>query len=424
MGLIRSKVDVMAEKLQFRDRREMQLFAEQVLQYRCPDKSFQSFGYHQPNIDQHRKVYTATDNTLYYFLPSVNPSEINTAIATIEHLLHAHPLLDLDGSTRVIKTVVLVGEFVPPDRAPLSDVEIAAVEQTIAAYKGPLDLGLSYIDEDLYWDIRRDRLDSEQGARTPVTEILTTIKTVPPVAPVTDRPRYLNRPLADDPQPTLLPPAMLGSGEFDRHRSSDTSSSNVIVPADVSADVAIAPALPVMEDAAFPHLINGRNRRPPSGNGTNSVVMLAAVTLLGLLGAWGVLHWFQTGLLWPGGESTPTTAIAPQNTQNTDSSSLPVPPTPPPNSTPFTIPPKATTPPPPTATPAAAPAVPANARWIQPPSASYNAVNLREGPGSEYRSIGAIRQGNYVIDAGQQVGNWRRVSYNNQSGWIYTSFIR
>jgi Bacterial SH3 domain len=392
----------MPDKLQFRDRREMQLFAEQVLQYRFPDKSFQSFGYHQPNIDQHRQVYTVTDNTIYYFLPAADAAHITTAIVDLAQLLKNNPLMDFDGSAKAIKTAVLVGEFSPPDRASLDDAEITANDQAIADYTGPLDLGLSYIDEDLYWDIRRDRIDTTSGLRTPVTEILTTMKSVPPVAPITDRPRYLNRPIADSPVPTM--PAHLALPE----------------PVDQLTPVDQPLAVPIA-DRADQH----ESAKGSLGwlDGINSLALLAGVTLLGLLGSWFLWRWIQLGLPLPANQQA-VTPLAPAN-QN---GNLPVP-APPPNNTnrqqTFTT--KPAPPKPATTAPAATaprPAVAANRLQVRSPSAGYNAVNLREGPGYGYRAIGAIRQGNYVVDAGQQVGNWRRVSYYNKTGWVYQSFIR
>jgi hypothetical protein len=407
----------MRDKLKFQDRREMQLFAEQVLHYRLPDKQFHSFGYHQPNTEEQRQVYTITDHTLYYFLPEVSRNAVTNAIFDIRKILRDNPLMEVNGQVNAIKTAVLLGDSNTDTLNPngLSPAEYraeiqqfledqvfqsgrSAVHPTTIAH---LDMGLSYLNEDVYWDVRRDRIEGENGYRTPVTDVLTAIKTAPTemlaTSPPVDRPRYMRQPIGDT-TPTLVPPV------------------EPVIPAITPViDPPINPDIP---------LRSGRSERTPLNwwENTSSLALLAAITLAGLLASMGLISLFR---------NPPGPQIAGNNLNNPVSPSPSVSP-----SATAVVPFKAgsTTakPTPAPVPPAPAPVVPVPATpapqlpmlLVQSPSGSFNAVNLREGPGSNFASLGAIRQGNYVVDRGEQSGDWRRVSYFNKTGWVYMPFIR
>ncbi|NJN49398.1 MAG: hypothetical protein HC805_06000 [Alkalinema sp. RL_2_19] len=176
----------------------MQLFAERVLGYRLgKDQSqFQSYGFHEPNTDEGRQVYTIVDDQIYYFLPKLNADTIHRAFNNLQQLIRD----DSFGFSPAIKQVVVVGESstvddrehiqevvnnyqfsgqlsgpnLPPtssDNAALTDSpEIlggagpnphqvtllpSANTQPIAMRKA-----LSYINEDPYWDPRQDDFSS------------------------------------------------------------------------------------------------------------------------------------------------------------------------------------------------------------------------------------------------------------------------
>jgi hypothetical protein len=421
----------MRDKLKFQDRREMQLFAEQVLHYRLPDKQFHSFGYHQPNTDEQRQVYTITDHTLYYFLPEVSRNAVTNAIFDIRKILRENPLMEVNGQVNAIKTAVLLGDSNTDTMNPngLSTAEYRAeiqqfledqVFQSGRSAVHPmsiahLDMGLSYLNEDVYWDVRRDRIEGENGYRTPVTDVLTAIKTAPTevlaTSPPVDRPRYMRQPIGDT-TPTIVPPVQ------------PVQPVEPVIPAITPAiDPAVNPDIP---------LRSGRSERTPLNwwENTSSLALLAAITLAGLLAAMGMISLFRNS---SGPEIAtnnigttpvaPSIAVAPSGTAvvplNAGSTVKP---------SPAAVAPAPATPAPATPAPATpAPATPTPQLpmlLIQSPSGNFNAVNLREGPGSNFASLGAIRQGNYVVDRAEQSGDWRRVSYFNKTGWVYMPFIR
>jgi hypothetical protein len=403
----------MRDKLRFQDRREMQLFAEQVLRYRLPEKQFHSFGYHQPNTEEQRQVYTITDHTLYYFLPEVSRNAVTNAIFDIRKILQENPLMEVNGQVNAIKTAVLLGDSSPESMSPngLTSAEYRAeiqqfledqVFQTGRSAHHPiahLDMGLSYLNDDVYWDVRRDRIEGENGYRTPVTDVLTAIKTAPTevliTSPPIDRPRYMRQPIGDT-TPTVVPPILPPVVE-------------PIVPA-------INPDIPLRSQRSEPAPLNWWEN-------TSSLALLAAITLAGLLTALGLISLFKN----PTGPEIASNTITPP----------PASPSPSPRAN-AAVPLNGGSPPigsssaPTKPIPAPAASAPAATTptqqlpmlLVQSPSGNFNAVNLREGPGTNFASLGAIRQGNYVVDRAEQSGDWRRVSYFNKTGWVYMPFIR
>ncbi|MBE9031757.1 hypothetical protein IQ266_18650, partial [filamentous cyanobacterium LEGE 11480] len=90
-----------------KDLRSMQLFAERVLGYRLgkDPSEFRSFGFHEPNTDEGRQVYTIVDDRVYYFLPKLNTDAVHRAFNNLQHLID-----DNFGFAPAIQQIVIVGE--------------------------------------------------------------------------------------------------------------------------------------------------------------------------------------------------------------------------------------------------------------------------------------------------------------------------
>ncbi|NJN49397.1 MAG: hypothetical protein HC805_05995 [Alkalinema sp. RL_2_19] len=69
------------------------------------------------------------------------------------------------------------------------------------------------------------------------------------------------------------------------------------------------------------------------------------------------------------------------------------------------------------------PKLPVAGFFVRTP-AVHDGVNLRVGPGVSNPRIRAIPDGYWVVDEGQQQGNWRQVSFQGQRGWVYRPFIQ
>lgn len=56
--------------------------------------------------------------------------------------------------------------------------------------------------------------------------------------------------------------------------------------------------------------------------------------------------------------------------------------------------------------------------------ASNDVLNIRSGPGTRFAKVGAIPSGSgCVVKTGRCRGNWCRVSYIKQKGWVSTRYL-
>ncbi|MFM2432839.1 MAG: hypothetical protein RLZZ511_4053 [Cyanobacteriota bacterium] len=197
-----------------RDLRSMQLFAEQVLAHRLSKDPtlFRSYGFHEPNTEEGRQVYTVVDEQLYYFLPKLSVEAVHRTLRQIPALVHQEqrfgppiqqvvivgesstvndrdrlqeavdnyqparldsrlsaPILPESQSAAWPTTNLLasslgtVGDAAMPD-APIVPTPPTAATPPLTAFPTaapqplPLKLRLSYINEDSYWDPRQDDL--------------------------------------------------------------------------------------------------------------------------------------------------------------------------------------------------------------------------------------------------------------------------
>jgi uncharacterized protein YraI len=56
------------------------------------------------------------------------------------------------------------------------------------------------------------------------------------------------------------------------------------------------------------------------------------------------------------------------------------------------------------------------------PAVSETDLNVRSGPGTNYRVVGVLQQGE-GLDAGPCSGNWCRVNFSGGSGWASASYL-
>ncbi len=198
----------------------MQLFAETILAYRLgkSKSEFQSFGFHEPNTNEGRQVYTIIDDRIYCFLAQINPDTINRAFRHIEQLIEQS--VDPHSS---IRQVVAIGESSTVDDreqaqaavdnypfANLHDPVLAPAEPTLEITPAPTQVTLlpsasakprkihtflSYINEDPYWDPRRDKPDlATEGILQDRASAIVTWLRQQPQDHVTAHPAHLTQP--------------------------------------------------------------------------------------------------------------------------------------------------------------------------------------------------------------------------------------
>jgi hypothetical protein len=435
-----------AEKM-CKDLRSMQLFAEKVLEYRLlmPREQFRSFGFHQPNTEEGRKVYTVAQSTLYYFLSTVTGDAVNRALGNAQQLIQDDPSLS------AVNQVVLVGEATlsnERDRIQelvenfqFTDVldrpEMPGLPSQITLLPNietrlrPIQKSLSYINEDPYWDPRRDQLNTPMDGvlQDRATDVVSWLET---------HSRFGELSIASS-ERSVLGSAALGSaalGSAVIGSPTEVQASSTQLQQSLSEPPAIA-GTPM--DLSEGDRRTGLERRQSSDrrqaakaavNGwwnrldqftQNALWFVAVLAGLGLLG-W-LVRLATLNLLDPN---------AANNQVNSPPSVNPLapPPTPPPGSI-VTSPPGATAVPqsPPALQPQApqpvqpAPTLPV-ARWyVQSPS-PYDGVNFRVGPGVGSRIMRSIPNGQPLVDEGRQAGDWREVSFNGQRGWVHRRFVR
>jgi hypothetical protein len=426
-----------------KDLRSMQLFAEQVLAYRgSPSaQSCRSYGFHEPNTDEGRQVYTIIDDRIYYFLPRLNPETVHRAFAHLQTLVR-----DQFGRTPAIQQVVIVGESSTtdddqrsvgdhrarlqeavdnyqfttapePTSPPESDSPTAAmvsdrpevidnhVQVTMlpSATPKPLPIRptLSYINEDPYWDPRQDDLGTTRdGILHDRAGTITSWLQQQPHVPTSPTPQF-TVPLSST---TLQTP--------------ETELQAAAVPP------IAAPRAPEPHYEPSPTGLERRNQATApidwslGALANNWWLLLAGI---GMLSA--VLWWMRGGPNPPAQVGTagnqlvspppPPIDSRPPNQSSTTFN-------PPQKSTVTSPSPSATVPPRQTTRTAQ---LPAAGFFVRSPT-PYDGVNLRVGPGLDNGKIRAVPNGYWLVDEGRQIGIWREVSFQGQRGWVYRPFVR
>jgi hypothetical protein len=410
-----------------KDLRSMQLFAAQVLAYRSGQtpEQFRTYGFHEPNTDAGRYVYTIADDRIYYFLPKLSPEAVYRVFSHLQNLVR-HQF----GLNPAIQQVIIVGESstvddhdrlqeavdnyqfattsaIDPSSEP-NPMQVTLLPEA-TPNRLPIRRSLSYINEDPYWDPRQDELGT---ARDGILH---------------DRAGAITAWLHQQPH-TIQP-------------SPRTTTLQTPETALQSAAVAITPAIvnepAINEPAALPYqpsntAINRRDKATtptdwsPSGifsNLANNIFFL-----LGGIAILGTAFWLMRGGL-----------NQPSNVATSNQMTSPVPPPPPTVDRATTTTQrietdntldKATTTTPVTPAPArqivaanSQPKLPVAGFFVRSPN-PYDGVNLRVGPGSKNSTIRAVPDGYWLVDEGRQVGTWREVSFQGQRGWVYRPFIR
>jgi hypothetical protein len=422
-----------------KDLRSMQLFAEQVLAYRAGQtpQQFRSYGFHEPNTDAGRYVYTIADDRIYYFLPKLSPDAVHRVFSHLQNLVR-----DQFGRNPAIQQVVIVGESSTVDdhdrlqeavdnyqftgtSAIAPSPEPNPMQVTLlpdaTPNRLPIRRTLSYINEDPYWDPRQDELGT---ARDGILH---------------DRAGAITAWLHQQPQTV--------SHQTVPHQTVHPSPSTTLqTPETELQRVAVAdiPAIdaPIDAPAAIPYqpsntAINRRNNATTptdwSLSGIFSNLANNIFFLLGGIGILGTAFWLMRG-----GFNQPS------NIATTNQLTNPVPPPPPTDNRSTTTNNNQqvatyNTRPQTAAKPAAVAAVPARqvvvatnnnqpklpvaGFFVRSPN-PYDGVNLRVGPGVNNSKIRAIPDGYWLIDEGRQIGTWREVSFQGQRGWVYRPFIR
>jgi hypothetical protein len=458
----------------FSDLRSMQLFAEQVLAHRLlkTQSQFHSFGFHEPNTDEGRQVYTLVDpDAIYYFLGSVTGDSVSRALTNVQQMIQNAPM-------QRIQQVVLVGESTisnERDRiqelvdnfqftdgleelgnASPSGMQITLLPD-IETRLRPIQKRLTYINEDPYWDPSRDHLERVGNHLLPsnrATEILNWMEHHPQTLDgasvgglqAGDRlPDYasgnghspttaLQNETAVQPDYTRAQPNPVG---FQPMVAGVPMNRRPIEPVGVTATGEVVERRTNLERRS------GNDRRLVSmaqekwsglnGLTRNLLWFLGSLGLLSLL-AWLIQSTVQN-LTDPnyrnryGTEATPLTGVIP-NPAN------PNPPPPPagaiaqPATTQVATTKAATSvtqvaqqPQVVVQTPAVQPTAPVSAWTVQAPS-PHDGVNFRVAPGLGASIMRGIPNGYRLIDEGRQVGEWREVSFQGQRGWVYRRFIR
>jgi hypothetical protein len=414
-----------------KDLRSMQLFAEQVIAHRSGQspQQFRSYGFHEPNTDEGRHVYTIVDDRIYYFLPQLNADAVHRVFGHLQTLVRH----EFGGLNPAIQQVVIVGESSTiDDRARLQEA-VDNYQFTAAAGSGPtaadpaltaaignpvqvtllpdatpnplpIRRTLSYINEDPYWDPRQDDLGTTRdGILHDRAGTITAWLHQQPESSTQDTPQFTTQP---SPSTTLQTPET---------ELQATAPETIVNP---------------LPEPHYEPSRTGLDRRRQATAATNWSVGGLANNWRFLLGGIGLL----SGALWlmQGGLNShrPVTTV----------NQLSSPPPPPIDNRPaitngqrvetdnttqkFTAISAAT------ARPAAVPvrrAIPTRSPlpgfYVQSPT-PYDGVNLRVGPGTNNGKIRAVPNGYWLADEGRQIGIWREVSFQGQRGWVYRPFIR
>lgn len=393
------------------DLRSMQLFAEKILAYRLGKSTseFQSFGFHEPNTDEGRQVFTIIDDRIYCFLAHINPDSIHRAFRYIEQLLDQS--VDPHFS---IRQVVAIGESGTVDdreqaqaavdhypfanlhdpvltpSEPALEITPASTQVTLlpsaSAKPCKIQTFLSYINEDPYWDPRRDKPDlaTEGILQDRASAIMTWLRQQPQDGTMAHPAQFTQPP---------APETML-------------QVSPVVHPAYLDEPLDIP-----SEDLTFEQ-DESRSRRF-DGLGNNLTFLMVALAGIGLL--W-LLLWLTRGGLQQ--------LLEPTSTEQRSENLIPPPPPSAESLNPTT---------PATGTDQAQPrsaavnnesAQSSTKSFLVQSPANYDGVNLRVGPGENNRRIRGVPDGYSVIDEGRQIGSWREVSFQGQRGWIYRPFLR
>jgi hypothetical protein len=462
----------------FSDLQLMQLFAEQVLAYRLlkTKSQFHSFGFHEPNTDERRQVYTLVDpDAIYYFLGSVTGDSISRALTNVQQMIQNSPM-------QRIQQVVLVGESTisnERDRIQelvdhfqfidgldeLSNAVPSGMQITllpdIETCLRPIQKRLTYINEDPYWDPSRDHLERVGNHLLPsnrATEILNWMEHHPPMLDgaqagglqVGDRlPDYAN---SNGHSPTT---ALQNDTAVQPDHTRTQPNPAGFQPMVAGVPMNRRPIEPVGVTAPRQVVERRTNLERRSGNDRRLVSMAQEkwsglndltrnlLLFLGSLGLLSLLAWLiqstVQNLTDPnyrnryGAETTPLTPANP-NPPPPPAGAI-VQPATPQATTPQATTPQATTPqaiasvpqvvqqPQVVQLPAVQPTVPVAAWTVQAPS-PHDGVNFRVAPGMGASIMRGIPNGYRLIDEGRQVGEWREVSFQGQRGWVYRRFIR
>ncbi len=407
-----------------KDLRSMQLFAEQVLAYRSGQtpQQLRSYGFHEPNTDAGRYVYTIADDRIYYFLPKLSPEAVHRVFDHLQNLVRQQ-----FGVNPAIQQVVIVGESSTVDdpdqlQAAVDNFQFAATNAEITSAidprpepnpmqvtllpdaipnRLPIRRALSYINEDPYWDPRQDELGT---ARDGILH---------------DRAGTITAWLHQQPHQQTVQ-----ASPSTTLQTPETELQSAAVPPSIDHAPAAIPYQP--SNTA----INRRNKATTptdwSLSGIFSNLANNIFFLLGGIGILGTAFW-----LLRGGFNQPS-PVATSNQMRTS-----VPPPPPTdnqstrtnqrgetaNTRPQTT--RATT----SARPVVRqvtnnqPKLPVAGFFVRSPN-PYDGVNLRVGPGVNNSKIRSVPDGYWVIDEGRQIGTWREVSFQGQRGWVYRPFIR
>jgi hypothetical protein len=419
-----------------KDLRSMQLFAEQVLAYRggqSPQR-FCSYGFHEPNTDEGRHVYTIADDRIYYFLPQLNPEAVHRVFAHLQTLVR-----DQFGRNPAIQQVVIVGESSttddrarlqeavdnyqftttpestpqtesePPPEA-MGDHRPAVIDNSPqltmlpSATPKPLPIRrtLSYINEDPYWDPRQDDLGTTRdGILHDRAGTITSWLQQQPNAIHT--PQFTAQP---SPQTALQTP--------------ETELQAAAVPI---VDPPRAPEPPYEPSRTG---LQRRQQATAPMDWSLGGLMNNWRFLLAGIGIVSAALWLMRGDFRPPSQvgskgnqlvSPPPPPIADRPTPNQGQSSTTFN-TPKKSAVPgaATVPPRRVIPTPPTPRSGAG-------FFVRSPT-PYDGVNLRVGPGMNNGKIRAVPNGYWLVDEGRQIGIWREVSFQGQRGWVYRPFIR
>ncbi len=423
-----------------KDLRSMQLFAEQVIAHRSGQspQQFRSYGFHEPNTDEGRHVYTIVDDRIYYFLPQLNADAVHRVFGHLQTLVRH----EFGGLNPAIQQVVIVGEsstigddqrsvvahrarlqeavdnyqFTSPAGSAPTTATDPAVTDTIGnphqvtllpdATPNPLAIRrtLSYINEDPYWDPRQDDLGTTRdGILHDRAGTITAWLHQQPESSTQDTPQFTTQP---SPSTTLQTPET---------ELQATAPDTIVNP---------------LPEPNYPPARPAPDRRNQSTTPTNWSLGGLANNWRFLLVGIGLL----SGALWlmQGGwnPNRPVTTV----------NQLSSPPPPPIDNRPTitsgqrvetnTSTQKSTAISPATVRPAAVPPrrvistrAPLPGFYVQSPT-PYDGVNLRVGPGSNNGKIRAVPNGYWLVDEGRQIGIWREVSFQGQRGWVYRPFIR
>jgi hypothetical protein len=422
-----------------KDLRSMQLFAEQVLTYRSGQspQPFRSYGFHEPNTDEGRYVYTIAADQIYYFLPKLNPAEVHRVFGHLQQLVR-----DQFGLNPALQQVVIVGESStvddrqrlqeavdnyqftsgPTDAATdaATDVIPADNPQQVTLLPSatpkslPIRRSLSYINEDPYWDPRQDDLGTNRDGI------------------LHDRAGSISTWLHQQPQAAKFPAETFSETFRPSPTTTLQTPETELQPAAVVEP--IAPEAPPIAYTPSKTGLDRRNRAAPANqwslSGLFGSLANNLIFLLGGIGILGTALWLMRG----GFNQPSNNNLGPIGGGN----QLTTPP-PPPTSNPIASNPQTTTnfnqpKPSPAVTAPTAPVTPipaVNNQTVLPVAgffvrspAPYDGVNLRVGPDVSNRKIRAIPDGYWLVDEGRQIGGWREVSFQGQRGWIYRPFVR